>query len=130
MSTDSKAANLVIDASVEPFQHFGLTCIFLGEVDWEVIHPVVALILGFRGRDGAVIQDQSLSPIGWEDLDEIPDLADIDNQTIATKLLSDLPDDEESTGFCDCLLIWLGYLTLFNVYMYNHRHCFGEPLGS
>ena len=59
---------------------------------------MVALTLGFRERDGIITQNQSLAPLGWENLNEVPDLADTEDDIMARKVLSDIPENEESTG--------------------------------
>lgn len=36
----------------------------LGDVTWVEMHPVVALCMGFRVKDGQVIQDETVEPLG------------------------------------------------------------------
>lgn len=35
-----------------------------GDVSWTDMHPVMALCLGFRSRDGKVRQDETVEPLG------------------------------------------------------------------
>ena len=38
--------------------------VFVGDVTWQQMHPVVALCLGFRVKDGKIEQDLTVEPSG------------------------------------------------------------------
>lgn len=71
---------------------------FAGDIAWQDIHVVVGLTLGFRVKNGALIQDKTLAPHGWENLDVIPDLTDFAEDFAVSKMQADIPDDEAATG--------------------------------
>jgi hypothetical protein len=35
-----------------------------------------------------------LAPLGWDDLDAVPDLGNVGEDLVATRMAADLPDDE------------------------------------
>jgi hypothetical protein len=69
----------------------------LGDCDWSEIQIPLAIILGYRIVDEKLIQKNELAPVRWESLTEFPDFSDIEKYK--NKLLADLPNDEEGTGF-------------------------------
>lgn len=43
---------------------FDFHSLIAGDVTWGEMHPVVALCLGFRVKDGTVMQDDTVEPLG------------------------------------------------------------------
>eukprot|EP00596_Hydrurales_sp_CCMP1899_P009014 CAMPEP_0119042694 /NCGR_PEP_ID=MMETSP1177-20130426/16090_1 /TAXON_ID=2985 /ORGANISM="Ochromonas sp, Strain CCMP1899" /LENGTH=363 /DNA_ID=CAMNT_0007009663 /DNA_START=185 /DNA_END=1276 /DNA_ORIENTATION=+ len=80
------------------FSRYKLLRDFLeGDVEWANMHAVIALCLGFRVTDGKVLQDLTVEPIGWDGLDIVPDLSNLNEDLIARRMFADLPEDEGAT---------------------------------
>jgi hypothetical protein len=72
--------------------------LFAGDVDWPDMHAAVALCLGFRGDAENIYQDNTVEPLGWDGLDAIPDLSNLEEDFVAQRMQNDLPEDEGGTG--------------------------------
>lgn len=67
------------------------------DVTWDDVHVIIALVLGFRVNniDNSFKQNNDYAPIGWDDLDNVPDLSHHDS-FIQDRLSRDMPDEEEA----------------------------------
>lgn len=105
-AVDATSLQMATDSYHDEFPRYKLLRDFTeGDLSWQAMHPIIALILGFRVvragnqeiHEAKIIQDQQLNPIGWGGQLQIPDFSDTDDVGLLNKLTGDLPEDEEST---------------------------------
>lgn len=83
-----------------------------GDVPYSQLHAALALQLGFRLPDSSIFaksdphsaaplrQVQDSAPLGWENLDAVPDFSALDDTALVEKMQADLPEEEASSGEC------------------------------
>lgn len=84
------------------------------EIDIDDMNIVIAIVLGFRlNNDNKLVQNNDYAPIGWTDMNAIPDLFN-NSSLIDTRLINDMPDETEATDIVIESIIGAEMLKIMN----------------